>query len=227
LDPLPYNAEMPSLMSATGRVDAHTVVAHFLVDHKIRGDYLEFGVGQGRSTVAALRAYRRADVCRHFHLFDSFRGLPEPQGIDSGGNQFHAGAYAFDEREVQQFLHEHAVWNDEQITFYKGWFEETVPRWAGSPAARENSIAVVHMDMDYYTSCLTVLSAITPLLRTGTVMLFDDWNCFTASNRAGERRAVREWLSKNSAISLNAWFPYGWHGQVFFCDIDSDQVEAK
>lgn len=223
LDPLPYTAEMPSLMSATGRVDAHSVIAHFLADNKIKGAYLEFGVGQGRSAVAALRAYQRAQVCDFFHFFDSFEGLPSPEGLDAGSKQFHSGAYAFNEEQVRNFLEEHEVLDDSKITLHKGWFDETVFPWVKEALESDLHVAVVHMDMDYYNSCLTVLKSISQLLRTGTVMLFDDWNCFAASNRAGERRAVRDWLATNPSIDLNPWFSYGWHGQVFFCDVLSNR----
>lgn len=223
LDPLPYTSEMPSLMSATGRIDAHSVIAHFLTDNKIMGAYLEFGVGHGRSAVAALRAYQRTRVCNIFHLFDSFEGLPQPEGVDSSSRQFHARDYAFSKEQVRDFLLQHDVWNESNIVLHKGWFETTVPAWTEQAIASGLNVAVVHMDMDYYSSCLTVLKSIGPLLHTGTVILFDDWNCFSASNNAGERRAVRDWLAMNPGIHLNPWFAYGWHGQVFFCDVNDSQ----
>jgi O-methyltransferase len=219
LDPLPYTAEMPSLMSAAGRVDVHSVVAHYLMDNRLHGAYLEFGVGRGRSAVSALRAYSRSDVCQEFHLFDSFAGLPALKGADVVSRQFQEGSFAFTEQQVRDFLVEHGVWDQDRISLHSGWFENTVASWVARVAPEGLQPAVVHMDMDLRDSCATVLDAITPLLRTGVVMLFDDWNCFSASNQLGERRAVREWLARTPEIALNAWFPYGWHGQVFFCDV--------
>lgn len=222
LDPLLYTDCMPSLMSATGRVDVHSVVAHYLMDNQISGSYLEFGVGKGRSAVSALRAYGRAGVCDHFHLFDSFVGLPKPEGVDVSGPQFKESDFAYSESQVQAFLIEHDVWDEARVNFHPGWFENTLPGWIEHAVDSHIKVAVVHLDMDLYNSCLTVLNALTPLLRTGVVMIFDDWNCFSASNQAGERAAVRKWLSQNPGISLNPWISYGWHGQVFFCDALSE-----
>lgn len=219
LDPLPYTAEMPSLMSATGRVDVHSIVAHYLADNRIQGAYLEFGVGQGRSAVSAVRAYSRNNVCDQFHLFDSFVGLPAPTGLDISSRQFQEGGFAYSESQVRDFLIDHDTWVSDRISMHGGWFSDTVPDWAIQAATDGLLPAVVHMDMDLHDSCTTVLNAIAPLLRTGIVMLFDDWNCFAASNRLGERRAVRDWLESNRNVALNAWFPYGWHGQAFFCEV--------
>jgi len=47
LDPLHYTDEMPSLMSAWGRVDVHTVVAKFLADNKVTGHILSLALGKG------------------------------------------------------------------------------------------------------------------------------------------------------------------------------------
>ncbi|HUK61730.1 MAG TPA: hypothetical protein VLV15_00310, partial [Dongiaceae bacterium] len=59
LDPLPYDAAWPSLRSATGRVDIHALAAFWVRESGLVGHYLEFGVGSGRSAVAAIRAHRR------------------------------------------------------------------------------------------------------------------------------------------------------------------------
>lgn len=222
LDPLPYWGEMPSLLSAWGRVDVHSVVAHYLLDNKLAGAYLEFGVGRGRSAVSALRAYRRAGVCDQFHLFDSFQGLPEPREIDGKSAQFQAGDYAFTREMVEGFLRDHEVWDSACTSLHEGYFEETVKKWVPQALASELSVVVVHVDVDFASSCLTVLSQIAELLQTGSVILFDDWNCYGASPRAGERLAVAKWLERNPHIKLSPWFPYGWHGQVFFCDVGEE-----
>lgn len=216
LDPLCYTDQIPSLMSASGRVDAHSIVAHYLMDNRITGAYLEFGVGQGRSAVAAVRAHSRANTITQFHLFDSFCGLPKLIGVDSLSKQFNEGDYSFNDVDVKKFLVDHSVWDQERIFLHPGWFQNTVEKWV---ATNNVAISVIHLDMDLYESCLTVLSAVKRLLRTGVVLMFDDWNCFNASNLAGERKATMEWLQCNPDVRLEPWFPYGWHGQSFFCQV--------
>lgn len=210
LDPLPYTAELPSLLGASGRVDAHAVVAHYLKDNHLAGAYLEFGVGRGRSAVAAIRAHRRAGTCGKWVLFDSFAGLPGQSGRDEGP-QFAPGDYAFSQEQVVQFLQAHDAW-DPAIEVVPGWFKDSLPAWSGRPAA------VVHVDVDYAESAQLVLQAVTPVLQVGAVVMFDDWNCYGASRFRGERWAVDQWLRSNGRWTLHPWFPYGWHGQTFFVD---------
>jgi O-methyltransferase len=220
LDPLLYTECFPSLMSASGRVDAHSVVAHYLMDNKMIGDYLEFGVGMGRSAVAAIRAYSRTNVIVNFHLFDSFCGLPKFAGPDMSSNQFQEGDYSYNEESVKEFLVKHSVWDKGRVLFHRGWFNETVDKWCIAASKDKREISVIHLDMDLYESCATVLKSIRPLLKTGIVFMFDDWNCFKASNAAGERKATLDWLRVNRDVQLDPWFTYGWHGQSFFCQVE-------
>lgn len=215
LDPLPYTTELPSLLGATGRVDAHAVIAHYLMDNRLAGAYLEFGTGQGRSAVAAVRAHRRVGTCSRWVLFDSFAGLPPPSPRDQGP-QFSAGDYAYNKEQVVEFMTSHDAWDAGAIEMVQGWFEDTLPAWVGR--AKGTTAAVVHVDVDYAESALAVLTAVSPLLQVGTVMMFDDWNCYGASRHRGERWAVERWLQSNGQWTLHPWFPYGWHGQTFFVD---------
>ncbi len=217
LDPLPYAEGYPSLLSVTGRVDIHSLVAKFLSDSRTQGAYLEFGVGKGRSAVSALRAYRRENVCDRYILCDSFEGLPELTGVDVGSRQFQRGDYAFDQPAVEAFLERYGVADAAPISFLKGWFgpdtaDEVTQVLGDSP------VAVIHVDVDLYESCGWVLQAVTRHVRPGVVMLFDDWNCFNASNRFGERRATAEWLRANPGFELNELSSYGWHGRAFVFD---------
>lgn len=76
-------------------------------------------------------------------------------------------------------------------------------------------IRVVLIDADLYESTVPVLSFIEPMLQVGTLMLFDDWNCFNADNAKGERRAFQEFLSSHPDIQVAEEFSFGWHGQAF------------
>ena len=215
LDPLPYSAEMPSLMSAWGRVDIHSIAAKFLSDNRVRGAYLEFGVGAGRSAVTAIRAYTRADICDQFVLFDSFSGLPTPSGVDENSLQFKAGDYSHSRIEVIDFLSHYGV-NAINVDFVEGWFENSLKKWFSQ---HQNIFAaVVHVDVDLYESCTHVLKNIVPAIHSGSIMLFDDWNCFKASSLHGEKRAVREWCILNPDVILHPFCSYGWHGQAFIVE---------
>lgn len=217
LDPLPYTEGYPSLLSVSGRVDVHSLAAKFLADSKLSGVYLEFGVGKGRSAVSALRAYTREQVCDRYILCDSFEGLPELSGVDSDSRQFQKGDYAFSQESVEAFFQAYRVSALAPVEFLKGWFgadtRDRIHKVLGG-----DQLAVVHVDVDLYESCRWVLEAISDHLRPGVVMLFDDWNCFNASNRFGERRATHEWLVANPGFELNELTSYGWHGRAFVFD---------
>lgn len=218
LDPLHYSAEIPSLMSAWGRVDIHTIVAKFLGDNQVTGAYLEFGVGKGRSAVSAIRAYARENVCKKFYLFDSFCGLPQLEGSDQASEQFRKGDYAFSKADVVSFLKSRDIPLDDSIELNEGWIENSFGDWA----VRNPTVlaAIVHIDVDLYSSCVAILNKLQPFLQNGTVILFDDWNCFKASSKHGERRAVNEWLKSNQNLLLHTYCTYGWHGQAFIVEIE-------
>ncbi len=220
LDPLPYLAEWPSLRSATGRVDIHSLAAFWVRETKVRGAYLEFGVGMGRSAVAALRANRRdnPDSVGPFLFFDSFCGLPELTSVDTGSAQFKRGDFSYSIEQVRQFLARYGLGHEIPATFIQGWFEHSLPTFDAAAHGLEKA-AIVHVDVDLYTSCATVLEFVRPFLQAGTLMLFDDWNAFGASDLKGERAATAEWLLKNPRLRLAEYASYGWHGKAFIVDV--------
>ena len=216
LDPLPYETGWPSLRCVTGRVDVHSLVAFFVREQRFHGHYLEFGVGAGRSAVAAIRAHRRynPEGIERFFLFDSFQGLPKLEGPDAGGRVFEQGQFAYSEADVRAKLDLHGVWDERRVHLVPGFFEQSLPafdlaRLGGLPAT------VVHVDVDLYESTRTVLDFVFPHLRQGSIILFDDWNCFDASWRHGERAATREWITANRGVNLESYARYGFHGEAF------------
>jgi hypothetical protein len=219
LDPLPYNEEWPSLRSAWGRVDIHSLAAFWVQESTLEGHYLEFGVGAGRSAVAAIRANRRVNGGRvhRFFLFDSFSGLPPLVGPDAESNQFAPGDYAFSVEDVSKKLERHGVIDGADVVLVPGYFEHSLPSFDPGEL-RGAGAAIVHIDVDLHASCAAALSFLTPHLQAGTMMLFDDWNCFAARNDRGERRATREWLANQPGFRLESYAKYGWHGEAFILD---------
>ena len=216
LDPIPYQHEWPSLRCITGRVDIHSLVAFFVKECRFHGHYLEFGVGSGRSAVASIRAHARENGSgiEKFFLFDSFEGLPKLAGPDEDSVQFHEGQFAFSQEDVRAKLEKHGVWDPERVVMVPGFFDQSLPafdreRFGGLGAS------VVHIDVDLYGSVRGALDFVTPMLHQGSVILFDDWNCFDASWQKGERAATREWLEANPHLNLESYERYGFHGEVF------------
>jgi O-methyltransferase len=133
-------------------------------------DYLEFGVFQGDS----LRYWLDLDKNSRsrFFGFDSFEGLPEQWGPMEKG--------AFDVGGTIPRI------EDERVEFFKGWFNETIPRFACKFSAKNR--LVLHLDADLYGSTMLALVHLGPVLRTGTLLFFDEFFA-----REHEFRALMDW----------------------------------
>ncbi|MGZ5294966.1 MAG: hypothetical protein ACXWH5_13390, partial [Actinomycetota bacterium] len=64
-------------------------------------------------------------------------------------------------------------------------------------------------------STVPVLRFLASLIQEGSILLFDDWNCFDRSDQKGERRAFREFLAKNPQFAAEKWTSFGRRGQAF------------
>ncbi len=133
-------------------------------------DYLEFGVSRGSSFRWWIERIKNPDA--RFYGFDTFTGLPEDWGPYKKGDM-HNG-------------NEVPVIEDDRHTFYQGLFQQTL-----LPFLQEypnNKRKVIHMDADIYTATLYVLTLMTPYIRPGDVLFFDE---FTVPMH--EFKAFTEW----------------------------------
>jgi len=157
--------------------------------------YLEFGVWQG----ASMRMWSNLikNEQSKLHGFDSFSGLPEawiegfPKGyFDTGG-----GVPAISDRRVQ---------------FFKGWFEEILPRYA----LPEHEVMVVSIDCDLYLPARYVLDFLAPYFRPGDFLYFDEFHL-----PQHEVRAFREFTRNHSSIVFSLFgATQGFSGAVYRCD---------
>ena len=190
--------------------DQPTIVykaAHLLASQRLEGDYLEFGVYQGYSFIRAYQTlryvFKRVATDAHsperfalweqmrYFAFDSFQGLPELHGIDSGSREFAPGHYACSEAHFRRNVAAAGLPPGKVITV-PGWYDETC-----TPDTLQRlglaRAAIIHIDCDLYESARTVLRFVTPLLQEGTVLIFDDWYNFAGNPALGEQRAFAEW----------------------------------
>jgi len=125
-------------------------------------DYIEFGVYQGTSL------FKWAEVNTHaesrFYGFDTFEGLPETW--DRIRDPFAKGHFDTGGQVPDT--------DDGRVRFVKGLFQETLPGFLQEFEAR--SQIVVHSDSDLYSSTLYCLTQCDRLLRSGSVLLFDDFS---------------------------------------------------
>src|ERR1700694_1557799 len=95
-----------------------------------------------------------------FFGFDSFEGLPERWNKEKGKGFFDVGG------NVPEF-------EDRRVTFIKGWFNESVPRFVND-FNPENRL-VVHLDADLYQSPLVPLIYLDRFITKGTMLIFDEF----------------------------------------------------
>jgi O-methyltransferase len=139
-------------------------------------DYLEFGVRYGDSLFkwSAINAHPNS----RFIGFDSFEGLPENWVSVTG--EAKKGAFSV-EGVVPQTT-------DPRIRFVKGWFNETLRPFLKDFSPR--SRLVIHNDGDLFSSTLFTLATLDPILRSGSILIFDEF-----ANPLHEWRAFHDYVS--------------------------------
>lgn len=132
-----------------------------ILDQHLEGqpiDYLEFGVASGGSFFWWLRENNHPDS--RFYGFDTFEGLPEDWGLG-----FRKGDMSSGMPEL----------NDQRAVFIKGLFQDSLPpflREYKNPGRKK----IIHLDADLFSSTLFALASLSPFLKPGDILLFDEFN---------------------------------------------------
>lgn len=187
----------------------------YVVKNQIKGDYLEFGVWKGNSFIEMFRQIKVNSESFYqigiksknlenifdemkFHAFDSFEGLPDSS--TDKPIQYFSGNYSADQKLFLDNISKGGV-DLNRVTITKGWFNESL----NSKCAEKielKEIAIAYIDCDLFESTVHVLNFITPFIKTGTVLIFDDWFRNAGIKKNGVQGAVLNWLDKNSDITL-------------------------
>ena len=122
-------------------------------------DYLEFGVYEGWSIRQWASLSDNADS--RFVGFDSFEGLPEAWHEGRPAGAFAVGGVPPEE-------------DDPRIRFVVGPFRDTLPGFLRDFDPKHPLVG--HLDADLYSSTLTALVHLDPILAPGSVLVFDEFN---------------------------------------------------
>lgn len=138
--------------------------------------FLEFGTFKGLSA----RWLAGMTGIRGLHCFDSFEGLPEAWGgLPAGSLTCHG--------RLPQL-----PWD---CVIVQGLFQDTLP---GFLAERpERPVAFAHIDCDLYSSTAFVLEMISPRLRPGSVLVFDELFDYRGMTIDHEAKAFLEWYRES------------------------------
>lgn len=173
----------------------------------VGGDIVEFGIALGGSGIILAR---NKEASRRFLGFDVFGMIPPPTSekddarskgryktIQSGAATGIAGDtyYGYKENLFSQvkaaFARHGAPVDGENIALYRGLFEET---W---PTVTVHSVALAHVDCDWYDPVRYCLHALAGKLSEGGIIIIDDYYDY-----GGCRTAVDEFLEENKQFAF-------------------------
>ena len=142
---------------------------HLLDEYKLSSmaiDYVEFGVSQAMSFNWWVK--NNSNPKSRFYGFDTFEGLPEDWGL------FEKGSMAANIPAIEGNRHE----------FFKGLFQDTLPRFLSSDKIQKERFKIIHLDADLFSSTLYALTSLHPHLKSGDILIFDEFNVPTHEFRA-------------------------------------------
>ena len=195
------------------RLQALANGAWHVVKNSIGGDVVQCGVWRGGS--AALLAHViqvSGGPCRCLHLFDSFEGIPEPDekvdgvraleeakrfGMGTQGRlipnpqvYLNMGRPVGYIEDVRQLLEQTMGYDPRLVCYHKGMFEHVIP----AEHEQIQSIAVLHLDGDLYSSTKVCLEYLYDKVVSGGIVIIDDYGAYD-----GCRKAVDEFFGQRGA----------------------------
>lgn len=168
------------------------------INRPIEGYYMEFGSHEGRTMRLAWKHFQHL-FDWDFLAFDSFEGLPDIEKIDEQ-EIWSKGRLKTGEEDFLNIVKKSGMPRS-KITTIKGFYEDTLTSDLANKLLPKKA-AVIYIDCDLYKSTVPILKFIIPFLQKGTIIVFDDWNCFYGDPNKGERRAWSEFLSDNPDLSF-------------------------
>lgn len=188
--------------------------AHYLRVNRMEGAYAEFGCHGAmtfRFALNTLGNYRRFlgnPPVSLFYAFDSFAGLPEPQGIDRQ-KIFRKGLACTSEERFKKLCRRDLY----RIKIVKGYYDKVLPTYKWDSGKK---IILAYIDCDYYESTIPVLKFLKDKLTHGSILAFDDWNCYYSDPKRGERKAFAEFQKEmQGTIRFEPFLPISFGGMSF------------
>ncbi|MHB8469961.1 MAG: TylF/MycF/NovP-related O-methyltransferase [Gaiellaceae bacterium] len=167
----------------------------------VEGDVVECGVANGGGLAALAALVRSSGRRRRLVGFDSWEGLPEPTAQDFAGGAGIARRGLFSTvrvEDVEFTLRRFGFSTNEiaeNVLLVPGWLAETLPRYDGA-------IALLHADVDLYTSYLECLEQLWPRLSAGGIVAFDEYRD-DRTDWPGAERAIDEFFGRLDASSYS------------------------
>lgn len=166
------------------------------------GYYFEFGCHKARTMRYSWR-HTRHNFRFTYVGFDSFEGLPDLDPMDQMAD-WQKGSFAMSEEEFVRMVLEAGMPRDRLVTV-KGFYDATLTS-ALADRFLPRKVSIVYVDCDLYKSTVPVLDFVRPFLQQGTIIAFDDWNCYFANPLRGQRLAWKEFLEANHDLRFEPFY---------------------
>jgi hypothetical protein len=204
----------PHFISIFERVKPHSITAaagplpllalysaiEHIVKHDIPGDIAECGVWNGGSMLlAALALMRFGDTSRRIYLYDTFSGMPKPDGeldkdwngmsaletwqnFEAAGKRWGFGGTVEMVRQVMLT----SGYPEDKLVFVPGMVEDTLP------ATKADRLSLLRLDTDLHHSTYHELVHLYPTLSSGGILIIDDYGYFE-----GAKKATDQYMAEN------------------------------
>nr|QBK91096.1 MAG: macrocin-O-methyltransferase [Pithovirus LCPAC202] len=152
----------------------------YVLNFKLYGDGVIVDLGTGKGQKANLMAKSVGD--RKVHTFDWFKGNPE-----SWRKGFKAGIHDMGGAAPTNLA--------SNVVIHNGRFKDTLPGFVASVGGQK--AALISLDCDVYSSTRTALRILAPLIKDGTVLVFDELFGYPGYEQH-EIKAFEELLRENN-----------------------------
>lgn len=177
-----YRFAKPFTMSGDCRLRGLYDAVREVGQRGVAGDVVECGTARGGSAALLAKAILDSGVRRRLWVFDTFEGIPPPTLDDPDyevAKDF-TGAFRGSLEGVRGLIDRTGL---ADVTLVRGRFQDTL----SDSAVR--TIAVLHVDGDWYDSVKCCLDELFPLVSAGGIIQIDDYGHWE-----GARKAVDEFM---------------------------------
>lgn len=154
-----------------------------ILNNKIKGDLIEFGVYKGGSIIAFAKLLKESNIKdKVIYGLDTFEGLPELSEKDKIPKYYKDAMPRNYINKVKEVLVKNNV---DDIILKKGLFKDTIPN------LKNKKFCFAYVDCDLYEGTKQALEYLKPRIHKGGIIFIDD---YTSSNWIGVKKAVLEVL---------------------------------
>mgnify|MGYP001314101644 CR=1 FL=1 len=195
------------------------------------GNFYEFGTFKGNSLILMgmlKRIYRIFyPELSNFKLFsfDSFEGLPD-SADEHKGPVWVKGAFCGTLNEVKKNMSSYSL----RAKYIKGFYDKSLTQNLYSDLSN-NPPSIIHIDVDLYTSTITVLKWLDKIALPMSIYIFDDVWAIGAHPNLGETKAINEYNSMDDMRGFLVEHPISLGSQTIYSftlkDFSKDPIYTR